>query len=287
MMAILQNPFVFKDKIVLDVGCGTGILSLFAAKAGARHVYGIECSAIAEQAKQIVADNNYNGRVTIIQGKVEEISLPVEKASTGRATAHAMPSTQNPTLQPASGITGEDVASRCRAGGHHHFRVDGLLPFLRVDARHGDFCPRQVARPGRPHLPRQSKCQALRHRGRGLQVPPRLRRAKSCAERLGKLTACFAWLVSSPGWAGGTAAAHVEGPRPWGHLESPVLGMGLRRCMGCAATSADLFPCGHAGKRRSTSGTTCMGSTFPASESLLCWSLWWTVCRLTRWVAKT
>lgn len=48
-------------------------------QAGAKHVYGIDMSAIAEQAKQIVAENGYGDRVTIIRGKVEEVSLPVDK----------------------------------------------------------------------------------------------------------------------------------------------------------------------------------------------------------------
>ena len=74
-----HNKHLFKNKVVLDVGCGTGILSMFAAKAGAAKVIGVDMSSIVDYAKKIVADNGLSDTVTIIRGKVEEIELPVPK----------------------------------------------------------------------------------------------------------------------------------------------------------------------------------------------------------------
>jgi protein arginine N-methyltransferase 1 len=63
----------------LDIGCGTGVLSIFAARAGAKHVYGIEFANIADYAKEIIKQNNLTDKVTIIKQKVEEVELPVPK----------------------------------------------------------------------------------------------------------------------------------------------------------------------------------------------------------------
>jgi type I protein arginine methyltransferase len=73
----MSNKDLLKDKVVLDIGCGTGILSIFAARAGAKHVYAIDNAEIAEYAKHIVKNNGLSEKITIIKGKVEEIELPV------------------------------------------------------------------------------------------------------------------------------------------------------------------------------------------------------------------
>eukprot|EP01087_Luapelamoeba_hula_P014599 TRINITY_DN430_c0_g1_i1.p1 TRINITY_DN430_c0_g1~~TRINITY_DN430_c0_g1_i1.p1 ORF type:complete len:351 (-),score=61.85 TRINITY_DN430_c0_g1_i1:151-1203(-) len=77
--AIMHNKNLFEGKVVLDVGCGTGILCMFAAQAGAARVIGIDCSGIIKQARKIIEVNGFSDVVELIQGKVEEVELPVDK----------------------------------------------------------------------------------------------------------------------------------------------------------------------------------------------------------------
>ncbi|KAJ0234125.1 histone-arginine methyltransferase 1.3 [Hirschfeldia incana] len=78
--AVMENRSDFAGRVVVDVGAGSGILSMFAAQAGAKHVYAVEASEMAEYARKLIAGNpSFADRITVIKGKVEDIELP-EKA---------------------------------------------------------------------------------------------------------------------------------------------------------------------------------------------------------------
>ncbi|KAM8717611.1 hypothetical protein ACLKA7_004328 [Drosophila subpalustris] len=75
--AILKNKELFKDKVVLDVGAGTGILSAFCAQAGARLVYAVEASNLATKvALDLIEDNGLTEVVKVIHSQIEEFVLP-------------------------------------------------------------------------------------------------------------------------------------------------------------------------------------------------------------------
>ncbi|KAL9925554.1 arginine methyltransferase 8 [Glossina fuscipes fuscipes] len=78
--AIELNANFFKDKIVLDVGCGTGILSAFCAKAGAKLVYAVEASNLAEIALKVMEDNGLTSVVKVFHSKIEDFCLPTSIA---------------------------------------------------------------------------------------------------------------------------------------------------------------------------------------------------------------
>jgi len=77
--ALVKNPDRLRDALVLDIGCGTGILSMFAAQAGAKAVVGVDCSDIIYQAMDIVRENKMEDKVKLVKGRLEETELPYEK----------------------------------------------------------------------------------------------------------------------------------------------------------------------------------------------------------------
>ena len=130
---IYNNPDLFKGKVVLDVGCGTGtcvqavqactrarscggaavtwgdllpclalslfvrshvcrsvclfvcvctfagILSMFAARAGASRVIAVDAADIVHKAREIISANGLSGVISVLHGKMEEVVLPVDK----------------------------------------------------------------------------------------------------------------------------------------------------------------------------------------------------------------
>ncbi|KAJ4841081.1 hypothetical protein Tsubulata_048258 [Turnera subulata] len=90
--AILQNPSLLTGAVVMDVGCGTGILSLFSAQAGASRVIAVEASQkMAAVATQIAKDNGLlrvnaqtnkgnecGGIIEVVQSMVEDIDKSVK-----------------------------------------------------------------------------------------------------------------------------------------------------------------------------------------------------------------
>ncbi|CAM9001039.1 unnamed protein product [Rhodiola kirilowii] len=74
--SIMRNKHHFVGKSVLDVGTGSGILAIWSAQAGARKVYAVEATKMSEHARALVKANNLEDVVDVIEGSIEDISLP-------------------------------------------------------------------------------------------------------------------------------------------------------------------------------------------------------------------
>ena len=115
--------------VVLDIGTGSGVLAVAAARAGARHVYAVEASDIADVAERVFEVNGVQDRVTLIRGWSRRIDLPERadllvteiigngpaRGGDPRDDARCPPSTSDagrqagPAFTPASGSAAEDA----------------------------------------------------------------------------------------------------------------------------------------------------------------------------------
>jgi protein arginine N-methyltransferase 1 len=64
------------QSVVLDIGAGTGIMSLLACKLGARRVYAIEPSSLAQLIPEAARDNGFEDRIVLLQQRSTEVTLP-------------------------------------------------------------------------------------------------------------------------------------------------------------------------------------------------------------------
>ena len=70
------NAAVRPGDVVLEIGTGSGVLAIAAARAGARKVYAVEGSDIAEVAERVFAANGVDDVVTLVPGWSRHVELP-------------------------------------------------------------------------------------------------------------------------------------------------------------------------------------------------------------------
>ncbi|XP_069081600.1 protein arginine N-methyltransferase 2 isoform X1 [Pleurodeles waltl] len=74
---IMQNKAALRGRVILDVGCGTGIISLFCGLyTQPKSVYAVDASEIVQHTALVVSQNNLQDLISVYQQKVEHVILP-------------------------------------------------------------------------------------------------------------------------------------------------------------------------------------------------------------------
>jgi protein arginine N-methyltransferase 1 len=76
--AIMNNKHLFAGKTILDIGTGSGVLSIWAAQAGAAKVFAVEFTDMANHARNLVEKNGLSHIIEVIQSSAEDLQLPCQ-----------------------------------------------------------------------------------------------------------------------------------------------------------------------------------------------------------------
>lgn len=109
---------------MVEIGCGTGVLSCLAAQLGARHVYALEPTLLWTTARDLVAANGLADRVTVLPLTVEAFAashLPAAWSGAGLVFSELL------NADPfAEGIDGASAAARTLLAPGGHLAPDHL-----------------------------------------------------------------------------------------------------------------------------------------------------------------
>merc|ERR1719265_283004 len=72
--AVQDNPDDFKDKVVMDVGSGSGLLAFFAIQAGAKKVYAIEAGCMHEVIGMLARANGWGDKVVVVNKVLQDMT---------------------------------------------------------------------------------------------------------------------------------------------------------------------------------------------------------------------
>jgi hypothetical protein len=78
-----------KDQIVIDLGCGSGLLTMFALEAGAKHIYAIEQHPILQRCfNHTFKKEIESGKVTLLAKSSQDVTLEDFKSGTPNLIIH-------------------------------------------------------------------------------------------------------------------------------------------------------------------------------------------------------
>lgn len=73
--AIEANAELFQGATVLELGCGSGVLSMWAAQQGAANVIAVDASPVTQIARQLVRENRLEHVIQVLQCPVEQLEV--------------------------------------------------------------------------------------------------------------------------------------------------------------------------------------------------------------------